>query len=680
MGKEFGLRCPGESWKLLSIVGVTFALAVTFQYIELPYGTFWPSSSKAIGQGISTSVAHETPEVTHTLNSTILHTALEDVADTADVSNGIVDQEAKGLNDSSRLQSGDHGSSDEGSVPTNVNATFVLESSSSNSSLQAAPDDVDPEDMTENVDKDLLSERFVGLDNSTGFQNHDDGSSDQKLVMTNANSTLVPEKSLADASLPAPKESSNNITNLKTEEANGTNPAAPVDSVRPAAREEVNTNQVSDAKPDNQKTDISKADATTSPKKVAQKRRKPDVTIPAVLPISEMNKLILQSWTNTNVISPRWPSAADQQLRRARSEIEHAPIAANDPILYAPIYRNVSMFKRSYELMENLLKVYVYKEGERPVFHQPALKGIYASEGWFMKQLETHKKFVTRDARKAHLFYLPFGSRNLEEALYVPNSHKHTNLIQYLKDYLDMVSAKHPFWNRTDGADHFLVACHDWAPSETRQYMSNCIRALCNADVKEGFVFGKDSSLPETYVRNPQKLLKDIGGQSPSKRSILAFYAGNMHGYVRPILLEHWLNKDPDMKIYGVMPKAKGNKNYIQHMRSSKYCICPKGYEVNSPRVVEAIFHECVPVIISDNFVPPFFEVLNWESFAVFVLEKDIPNLKNILASISERRYLRMQMRVRRVQQHFLWHPKPVKYDIFHMILHSIWYNRVFRT
>lgn len=46
---------------------------------------------------------------------------------------------------------------------------------------------------------------------------------------------------------------------------------------------------------------------------------------------------------------------------------------------------------------------------------------------------------------------------------------------------------------------------------------------------------------------------------------------------------------------------------------------------MNSPRVVEAIFYECVPVIISDNYVPPFFEVLEWEAFSVFVAEKDIP-------------------------------------------------------
>ncbi|CAN0907183.1 Probable glycosyltransferase At5g03795 [Linum grandiflorum] len=643
MGKEFGLRCPGESWKLLSFVGITFALAVTFQYIELPYATFWPSKA-------------------------------------------IVDLDSKGFNfnDSSPVN---NGSLDEWSVHTNASATFVLDNSSSNSSsLQAArdeaADDGDPEDKTENLGKDFVSE---GLNKSSGFQNHQD-----LVLITNANSTLVPTNSSADETerssvVAPPKESSNNISSIpKIAEGNRTNPAESVDSMRPVVHEEANTNLDSNVKSDKVvKADIiSKADANPSPKKVAEKRRKPTdaTTPPAVFPISEMNRLMLQSWTTPNVIKPRWPSAADQQLRHARSEIEHAPIIANDPMLYAPIYRNVSMFKRSYELMENMLKVYVYREGERPVFHQPGLRGIYASEGWFMKQMESYKKFVTRDSRKAHLFYLPFASRNLEEALYVANSHSHKNLIQYLKDYLDMVSAKHPFWNRTDGADHFLVACHDWAPAETRQYMSNCIRALCNADVKEGFVFGKDSSLPETMVRNPQKPLRDIGGQSASKRSILAFYAGNMHGYVRPILLEHWQNKDPDIKVYGVMPKTKGNKNYIQHMRSSKYCICPKGYEVNSPRVVEAIFHECVPVIISDNFVPPFFEVLNWESFAVFVLEKDIPNLKNILLSISQRRYLQMQMRVKRVQQHFLWHPKPVKYDVFHMILHSIWYNRVFRT
>lgn len=83
-------------------------------------------------------------------------------------------------------------------------------------------------------------------------------------------------------------------------------------------------------------------------------------------------------------------------------------------------------------------------------------------------------------------------------------------------------------------------------------------------------------------------------------------------------------------------------------------------------------------MIISDNFVPPFFEILDWETFAIFVAEKDIPNLKDILFAIPEKKYRRMQRRVKMTQKHFLWHEKPVKYDLFHMILHSVWFNRVF--
>lgn len=112
--------------------------------------------------------------------------------------------------------------------------------------------------------------------------------------------------------------------------------------------------------------------------------------------------------------------------------------------------------------MEQILKVYIYAEGARPVFHTPVLKGIYASEGWFMKLLKRNKKFVTKNPKKAHLFYLPFSSRMLEETLYVPDSHSRRNLVRYLSDYLDVIIQRHNFWNRTAGADHFLVACHDW--------------------------------------------------------------------------------------------------------------------------------------------------------------------------------------------------------------------------
>ncbi|KAG8376053.1 hypothetical protein BUALT_Bualt09G0023600 [Buddleja alternifolia] len=411
-----------------------------------------------------------------------------------------------------------------------------------------------------------------------------------------------------------------------------------------------------------------------------KKKMKCEMPPKTVTPIGEMQRLLVRHRARSRAMRPRWSSERDHEILTAKLRIESGPTLKNNGELYAPLFRNVSMFKRSYELMERVLKIYVYKEGEKPIFHQPILKGLYASEGWFMKLMEGNKRFVVKDPKKAHLFYMPFSARMLEYTLYVRNSHNRTNLRQYLKDYSEKIAAKYHFWNRTGGADHFLVACHDWAPYETRHHMEHCIKALCNADVTTGFKIGRDVSFPETYVRSARNPLKDLGGKPPSQRHILAFYAGNMHGYLRPILLHHWKDKDPEMKILGPMPPGVASKmNYIHHMKSSKYCICPKGYEVNSPRIVEAIFYECVPVIISDNFVPPFFEVLNWEAFSVIIAENDIPNLKTILVSIPERKYLDMQLGVRKVQRHFLWHAKPVKYDLFHMTLHSIWYNRVFQ-
>ncbi|KAL8214550.1 hypothetical protein R6Q57_003999 [Mikania cordata] len=115
-------------------------------------------------------------------------------------------------------------------------------------------------------------------------------------------------------------------------------------------------------------------------------------------------------------------------------------------------------------------------------------------------------------------------------------------------------------------------------------------------------------------------------------------------------------------------------------MKTSKFCICARGFAVHSPHIVESLYFNCVPVIISDNYVPPLFNVLNWESFAVFISEKDIPKLKAVLLSISEDKYVEMYERVRKVKEHFFWHSEPVKYDLFHMILHSVWYNRVYAT
>ncbi|KAL0802080.1 hypothetical protein Bca101_057256 [Brassica carinata] len=107
---------------------------------------------------------------------------------------------------------------------------------------------------------------------------------------------------------------------------------------------------------------------------------------------------------------------------------------------------------------------------------------------------------------------------------------------------------------------------------------------------------------PRIYAL-PSLPLSTVEG-NPIREEDSCVLSGSMHGYLRPILVQLWENKEPDMKIFGPMPRdPQGKKQGRQYMKSSR------GYEVHTPRVVEAIIIECVPVIIVDNYAPPFFEV-----------------------------------------------------------------------
>ena len=109
-------------------------------------------------------------------------------------------------------------------------------------------------------------------------------------------------------------------------------------------------------------------------------------------------------------------------------------------------------------------------------------------------------------------------------------------------------------------------------------------------------------------------------------------------------------------------------KSLVQCLRRGRWAtssiwICWAASPVFAQRAMKRTAHEwwkplpmnvCWSSAASDNFVPPFFEVLNWESFAVFILDRDIPNLKSMLLSIPGKRHSEMQMRVKQVWQHCL--------------------------
>ncbi|XP_013609779.1 PREDICTED: probable glycosyltransferase At5g03795 [Brassica oleracea var. oleracea] len=368
------------------------------------------------------------------------------------------------------------------------------------------------------------------------------------------------------------------------------------------------------------------------------------------------------------------------ELQKARVAIKAASI--NDPlddpdyVPLGPMYWNAKAFHRSYLEMEKQFKIFVYKEGEPPLFHDGPCKSIYSMEGNFIYEMETDTRFRTNNPEKAHAFYLPLSVVKMVRYVYERDSHDFSPIRKTVRDYIDLVGDKYPYWNRSIGADHFILSCHDWGPEASFSHPhlgQNSIRALCNANTSERFKPRKDVSIPEINLLTGS-LKGLVGGPSPSSRPILAFFAGGVHGPVRPVLLQHWENKDSDIRVHKYLPKGT---SYSDTMRNSKFCICPSGYEVASPRIVEALYSGCVPVLINSGYVPPFSDVLNWPSFSVIVSVEDIPYLKTILTSISPRQYLRMYRRVLKVRRHFEVNSPAKRFDVFHMILHSIWVRRL---
>ncbi|KAG8376649.1 hypothetical protein BUALT_Bualt09G0085400 [Buddleja alternifolia] len=418
-----------------------------------------------------------------------------------------------------------------------------------------------------------------------------------------------------------------------------------------------------------EKTSGAAATAAASPAVAAVEDQLPVVENEGTIITAEFRK----NYSNLEMVEAR--------LARARAiiqETERNNETSYDPD-YVPtgsIYRNPNAFHRSYLEMEKELKIYVYEDGEPPLFHYSTSLGILGIEGILIHQIEI-SKFRTKDPRNAHVYFVPISVQSIATYAYVKHNRAWTPLQDIARDYVNLISTKYPYWNRTLGRDHFILGCHDWTPTVSHGVpllYKNSIRVLCNANTSEGFKPSTDVSMPEIYL--PDGTMDGlIGGPPPSARSILVFYAGGVHGYIRQVLMEQWKNnKDHDVQIHEYLPK---DMSYYGMFRKSKYCICPSGWEVASPRMVEAIYMGCVPVLLKDHYAKPFDDVLDWSTFSVDVQVSEIPDLKNILMAIPQERYVEMQKMGIRVRRHFEVNFPPKRFDVFHMILHSIWLRRI---
>eukprot|EP00899_Mesostigma_viride_P028345 jgi/Mesvir1/8696/Mv02633-RA.1 len=121
---------------------------------------------------------------------------------------------------------------------------------------------------------------------------------------------------------------------------------------------------------------------------------------------------------------------------------------------------------------------------------------------------------------------------------------------------------------------------------------------------------------------------------------------------IRQAVAKYYLGEEGQKKGMYLFPGS--TSHYLTDMAHSVFCGALPG-DGWSQGYVRALLHGCIPVVIGDDVDESFSNVLNSSKISVRVLEKDIPNLHEILAAIPQEEIEIMQADIRRVWPRFVY-------------------------
>ncbi|KAL5558053.1 hypothetical protein UlMin_034264 [Ulmus minor] len=195
-----------------------------------------------------------------------------------------------------------------------------------------------------------------------------------------------------------------------------------------------------------------------------------------------------------------------------------------------------------------------------------------------------HPSGMTQEEGFASTFDLQYFLLLNDFLLFGTSYENMTIIVQNYEDSLE----PYPYWNRTLGADHFLVTCHDVGVRATEGLpllVKNSIRVVCTPSYDVGFIPHKDVALPQSSCIFCS--------------TILGFWAGHRNSKLRVILARVWENDTELYVLNNRINRATGSLTYQKTFYTTKLCICPGGSQVNSARITDSIHYGCIPVLRS---------------------------------------------------------------------------------
>nr|CAB3475299.1 unnamed protein product [Digitaria exilis] len=335
------------------------------------------------------------------------------------------------------------------------------------------------------------------------------------------------------------------------------------------------------------------------------------------------------------------------------------------------------------------LKVFVYEMPRK--YNQMLLSKdsrclhhMFAAE-IFMHQFLLKSEVRTLDPEEADWFYTPvYTTCDLtQQGFPLP-----FRAPRIMRSAIKYIATTWPYWNRTEGANHFFLTPHDFGAcfhyQEERAMERGILPLLRRSTLVQTFgqrnhVCLQDGSITIPPYANPHKMQAHLINPG-TPRSIFVYFRGLFYDmgndpeggyYARGARASVWENFK-DNPLFDI--STEHPSTYYEDMQRAIFCLCPLGWAPWSPRLVEAVVFGCIPVIIADDIVLPFADAIPWEQISVFVAERDVPQLDSILTSIPLEDILRKQRLLagESVKQALLFHQPARPGDAFDQVLNGL--------
>lgn len=280
-------------------------------------------------------------------------------------------------------------------------------------------------------------------------------------------------------------------------------------------------------------------------------------------------------------------------------------------------------------MLKNKLKVYVY---ELPGEFSPSGELALVSQTYHAIYNYVCKNLMTRNPAEADAFLVPINLIEFQFRKEDPIS-----MLRYLK-YLDTQKP------------HFIIALGDFSQRSRKNHFGeaypNLYKWIKNFNLlalesTSDLITGKDigiipyntlSATPK-FNSNPRPFLYSFLGETHHQH-LPANHIRNKLNEI-PVSSDTFIGKQLSFK-----QRVKLMRNYIcandQELiaRNSVFTLCPAGYGRWTYRFFQAIEWGSIPILLSDDYIKPFSDVIPYDDFSITLPERAIGGIDEVIRAI----------------------------------------------